>query len=119
MKTLCKLQTKDYGEALVLVGRYPSGGAIALSLMLTTGEPLCTFTTNLKAYGARLSDDEFHVDTWNTGTVPSDMMATGLFEDTGKRQDSGHVEAPVWRFKDAANVPPMNVQAGKRCGGAV
>jgi hypothetical protein len=41
------------------------------------------------------------------------MLATGLFEDTGRRVPSGHVVAPVWRIKDPANVPPV---PGQRSG---
>lgn len=107
MEKLCTLQIERYGQAVLLVGRYPSDGAIALCVNLIDGQPLCTFTTNLKSYGAPLADDEFHVNNWDNEEVVEDIMATGLFDDTGKRWQSGYVSAPVWRFKDAAKAPPL------------
>lgn len=118
MKQICTLQTRSYGEASLLAGRYPHGGAIALCMVLVNGgEPLCTFTTNLKSYGAPLKDDEFHVNSWDNESMVQDVMATGPFEDTGKSHQSGYVTAPVWRFKDASLVPPVPGASGAGKGG--
>lgn len=98
-----------YGSAAILVGRYPAGGAIAIQLVGDDEptEPLATFSTNLVAYGAQVSCDEFCVKTWSeNGVLVAPMLSTGLFEDTGKRVPSGYVVSPVWRIKDPANVPP-------------
>ena len=49
-----------YGDAAILVGRYPSGGAIAIQLVddEDPSEPLATFSTNLVPYGASVAEDE-------------------------------------------------------------
>lgn len=106
MKTIGQVQTKSYGAASIEVGRYPHGGAIYVQLMCKDGEPLGTFSTNLVPYGASLQRDEFTVKSWgeNEPLVES-MLATGMFEDTGRRVESGFVQAPVWRMRDPANVP--------------
>lgn len=98
-----------YGRASILVGRYPAGGAIAIQLVAADEptEPMATFSTNLIAYGAQVSCDEFCVKTWSENEVlVAPMLSTGLFEDTGKRVPSGYVVSPVWRIKDPAHVPP-------------
>ena len=97
-----------YGDAAILVGRYPAGGAIAIQLVddEDPSEPLATFSTNFVPYGASVAEDEFCVKTWSENEVlVAPMLATGLFEDTGRRVPSGFVVAPVWRIKDPANVP--------------
>lgn len=98
-----------YGEAAIHVGRYPAGGAIAVELVLGPApDESCVFSTNLVPYGARIADDEFTVKSWSENEpLVAPMLATGLFEDTGRRIPSGYVEAPVWRLKDATNVPPL------------
>lgn len=98
-----------YGSATILAGRYPAGGAIAIQLVGDgePAEPMATFSTNLVAYGAQVSCDEFCVKTWSENEVlVAPMRSTGLFEDTGKRVPSGYVVSPVWRIKDPAHVPP-------------
>ena len=98
-----------WGGATILVGRYPTGGAIALQLVVTAdpSEPIATFSSNLVPSGANLAANEFCVKTWSENEdLVAPMYLTGLFEDTGKRVPSGHVASPVWRIKDAANVPP-------------
>ncbi|MEQ1804294.1 MAG: hypothetical protein ABL900_02870 [Burkholderiaceae bacterium] len=98
-----------YGNATILVGRYPAGGAIAIQLVTDdeSPEPMATFSTNLAPYGAKVSSDEFCVKTWSENEVfVAPMLSIGLFEDTGKRVPSGYVVAPIWRIKDPAHVPP-------------
>lgn len=100
--------SSPYGYDAILVGRYPMGGAIAIQLFDdgNPSEPLATFSTNLAPCGTALADDEFCVKTWSENEVlVAPMLATGLFEDTGRRVQSGYVVAPVWRIKDPANVP--------------
>jgi hypothetical protein len=109
-KEIAQVET-PYGRAAILVGRYPAGGAIAVQLE-TRGtdfdEPLLTFSVNLTPYGARLTTDEFCVKAYaeNEAFVPI-MEATGLFEATGRSVPSGYIEAPIWRIKDPALVPPV------------
>jgi hypothetical protein len=112
-----------YGDAAILVGRYPSssvvGGAIAIQLVddEDPSELLATFSTNLVPYGASVAGDEFCVKTWSENeALVAPMLATGLFEDTGRRVPSGHVVAPVWRIKDPANVPSAKCSPGRHAG---
>ena len=49
---------------------------------------------------AGLIDGEFAVRTWSKNeSVAKAALASGIFEDTGKRIPTGFVEAQVWRFK--------------------
>lgn len=97
-----------FGDAAVYVGRYPAGGAIAVQLVgWSTGEPLGVFSTNLVPYGARVGEAEFCAKVWSENEPLVDAMQTsGLFEDTGRVEPTGHVLAPVWRIKDPEHVPP-------------
>jgi hypothetical protein len=99
-----------FGEALIYVGRYPAGGAIAVQLVgVGTGEPLGVFSTNLVPYGARVGDSEFCAKVWSENEpLVEPMLSSGLFEDTGRIEPSGHVLAPVWRIRNPQNVPPAS-----------
>jgi hypothetical protein len=111
------------GDAAILVGRYPSsspvGGAIAIQLVNDEdpSEPLAMFSTKFVPCGAAVAEDEFCVKTWSENEVlVSPMLATDLFEDTGRRVPSGCVVAPVWRIKDPANLPSAKGCPGRRAG---
>ena len=105
MKSIGQIDT-PYGRADILVGRYPKGKAIVVQLVGTYGEPLTMFSTNLKCYGAQVAHDEFNARTWEENEAfVGLMLATGLFEDTGRAFPSGYVVSPIWRIKDPANVP--------------
>ena len=97
-----------YGDALVHVGRYPAGGAIAVQLVgADTGEPLGIISTNLVPYGARIADPEFCAKVWSENEpLVAPMLSSGLFEDTGRIEPSGFVLAPVWRIRAREHVPP-------------
>lgn len=101
--------TTPFGEALIRVGRYPAGDAIAVQLEdAHTGEPLATFSTNLVPYGARVAATEFCAKVWSENEpLVAPMLSTGLFEDTGRAEASGYVLAPVWRIRNPEHVPPM------------
>jgi hypothetical protein len=105
-----------YGNATVHIGRYPSGGAIAVEVFLGPApDERWSFSTNLVPSGARIADDEFTVKSWSENEpLVEPMLATGLFEDTGRRVPSGYVEAPVWRLRDPKHVPPVRRRAGVR-----
>lgn len=95
-----------FGRADICVGRYPSGGAVAVQLYLRNGELLITFSTNLVPYGGRLADDEFLAKTWSENEpFVQPMLDTGLFEVTGRTRPSGYVVAQVWRIRDTGHVP--------------
>jgi|PlaIllAssembly_1097288.scaffolds.fasta_scaffold00432_2 hypothetical protein len=75
-----------------------TGGGIALRIYDANGQPFLTLTTNIE--GAVLFDGEFCVKTWSENEpYIADILASGLFEDTGRRVLTGFVEAPVWRMK--------------------
>ena len=97
-----------FWPARILVGRYSSGGAIAIQLVSEEGPPeSLVFSTNLVPSGALLAPDEFNVKSWSENEpFVTPLLATGLFEDTGRRVRSGFVESPIWRVKDPAHVPP-------------
>jgi len=101
--------TTPFGETLIYVGRYPAGGAIAVQLVgAGTGEPLGVFSTNLVPYGARVGDTEFCAKVWSENEpLVAPMLASGLFEDTGRTEASGYLLVPVWRIKYPAHVPPV------------
>ena len=107
-----------FGEAFVRVGRYPAGGAIAVQLVgVGTTEPLGVFSTNLVPYGARVGDTEFCAKVWSENEpLVEPMLASGLFEDTGRVEPSGYVLAPVWRIKNPEHVPPLTRRRAPREG---
>jgi hypothetical protein len=98
-----------YGLSDIYIGRYPSGGAIAIEIIFGPAPgDAWTFSTNLVPYGARVADDEFTVKSWSENEqIVSPMLATHLFEDTGRRIPTGYVEASVWRVRDPKHVPPV------------
>ena len=97
-----------FWPARILVGRYPAGGALAVLLSNEECPPeSLVFSTNLVPSGAALAPDEFNVKSWSENEpLVAPLLATGLFEDTGRRVRSGFVESPIWRVKDPAHVPP-------------
>ena len=101
--------TTPFGEALIYVGRYPAGGAIAVQLVgAGTGEPFGVFSTNLVPYGAQVGDMEFCAKVWSENEpLVAPMLSSGLFEDTGRTEASGYVAAPVWRIRNPQNAPPV------------
>ena len=98
-----------FGEALIYVGRYTAGGAIAIQLVdAGTEEPLGIFSTNLVPYGAHVGDTEFCAKVWSENEpLVAPMLSSGLFEDTGRTEAAGYVLAPVWRIRNPEHVPPV------------
>lgn len=99
MKTIGTLNIS--GERLDIVAEtylHSNGGRTCIEIVDREGFSFATLTTNLPY--APLEPGEFHVKTWfeNEGLV-APMLATGLFDDTGKRVTAGFAEAHVWRFK--------------------
>jgi hypothetical protein len=120
MKTIGTVAT-PYGKAEINIGRYPQGGAIFVQLISCAGDdeddfpgPLATFSVNLKSYGCQISDDEFNVKNWSENECfVEPMLASGLFEDTGRTCLSGYVVSPIWRLCDPAHVPePLRRKKG-------
>lgn len=84
------------------VTNYGVDGRIALLTKVEgTGEPWGKLTVNIE--GAELAPGEFAVRDWEESAEhAAAAMASGLFEDTGRRIPTGFVTAGVWRFKPAA-----------------
>jgi len=66
------------------------------------GLPFATLSVNLPEHP--LKEGEFPVKNWfeNEEVTPFVLEHTELFEDTGKTVPTGHVQAPIWRFKKEA-----------------
>jgi hypothetical protein len=87
------------GEAMTLhQSHYTHGGGIALTVVADDGVPFLTLTTNIEQ--APLRDGEFCVKVWSENEpYIADILASGLFVDTGRRVVAGFTEAHVWRLK--------------------
>lgn len=86
-----------YGEAVVRMGCYGNGRLAIQLVNAETEEPIGKLTVNLP--GEELGGGEFFVKTWSENEgIAAAALASGVFEDTGRRVPTGHVEAQVWRF---------------------
>lgn len=85
-------------ERLDIMEAAYKGGRRAIFLV-SEDLPFGTLTVNLPE--EHLEEGEFFVKTWteNEAIAPFILKKAGLFEDTGKRVDSGFVQAAIWRFK--------------------
>ena len=67
----------------------------------TNGQLAAVLTVNIPELDKVLKPGEFFVKTWSENeTIAKEALASGLFVDTGKRLESGFVEAQIWRFSD-------------------
>jgi hypothetical protein len=99
IKTIGFIQT-DYGHAAVQTAAYQSGGALAVMLSnSTTEEAISTLSVNLPDADYELAPGEFFAKTWSENEdIAKLALASGLFEDTGRRVPTGWVEAQVWKI---------------------
>ena len=97
--TIGFIQT-DYGHAAVQTAAYQSGGALAVMQNDSTSEvPIATLSVNLREAAHDLGPGEFFAKTWSENAEVARLaLASGLFEDTGRRIPTGYVEAQVWRI---------------------
>jgi hypothetical protein len=87
------------GEDLVAEPLIYRNGRIAIQVYDMNHEPYCMFTSNVEE--APLESDEMCIPVWNMPQAfVAEVLATGLFEDTGKRFPTAHVVAPVWKLLD-------------------
>jgi hypothetical protein len=97
-------------EVKIVLGKYSHPSAVrqylmdgnATSIQLVTvsdhPEPFATLTCYIP--GVELADDEVMIKTWSENKlVAKTALASGLFEDTGKRIPTGFVLAEIWRVK--------------------
>lgn len=101
---------------------YEHGGAgapLALSLhVMEDGHPVEPWSAVTSCVvGAHVGPDEVIVKTYNEAEMMRELLlATGYFEDTGKRIRSAFAELEVWRLKEAfvqafAAVTPFDATA--------
>ena len=90
-----KIKTR-YGGMDVEVTTYKTGGTAVI--LNQDGQRFATLSVNFSE--VKLEHNEFAVKTWSENEeIAADCLSSGLFVDTGKRIQSGYVEASVWRFK--------------------
>jgi len=90
------------GETMtVFTEKYQTNDRLAVLVYCADGSPFCVPSINVTdAFG--IEDDEFVLNHDVQGGVKDDLIACGLFEDTGKRVSYGYVKSqPVWRLKKA------------------
>lgn len=90
-----EINTTNYGVCKVNKHKYQTNGNLALSLVDETGQPVVYITTNIFP----MSEDEFCANYYNMGaTLWNDIVASGLFEQTGEKVPSGYCEYPVCKL---------------------
>ena len=90
-----EIKTTNYGVCTVRKHKYQTNGNLALSLIDETGQPVVYITTNIFPMG----EDEFCANYFNMGaTLWNDIVASGLFEQTGEKVPSGYCEYPVCKL---------------------
>jgi hypothetical protein len=96
MDAICKIEVM--GELVAVKETAYARGGTAIVLESEHGEPFGTFSVYIP--GLELDEAEFAAKTWGENvTLRQVMLDTGYFEDTGRRVDTGHAVAEVWRRK--------------------
>lgn len=86
-----------FGQAEVKFGVY-GNGALAVQLISEDGEPIGKLSVNLVEEAASLGEREFFAKTWSENEpLIAPALASGIFEDTGRRVRAGFCEAQVWK----------------------
>ena len=87
------------GEIFFLKPGFYNNNRPALQLISEYGEPFMKITVNIPE--EKLEPGEFFVKTWNENEpYIAELLASGLFIDTGKRVQCGYSEAAVWRLSN-------------------
>ena len=87
-----EIKTTNYGVCKVQKHKYQNNGNLAMSLVDETGQPVVNITTNVFPMG----ENEFCANYYNMGaTLWQDIVASGLFKQTGETVPSGHCDYPV------------------------
>ena len=85
----------EENEVIVTRTKYPYNNNLAITAVMTTGEPFGTFTTNTDVV---LPENLAAVDINNMPFIMKVLTENGLAKDTGMRIRSGFVEYPVMKF---------------------
>lgn len=89
-----------FGDAVVMLATYlRADGPMAVFLVDSeAGDRIGVLSVNLPE-SAELAEGEFCAKTWSENEpLVRPALASGLFEDTGRRVHAGFVEAQVWRL---------------------
>ena len=90
-----EIKTTNYGICSVKKNKYPSNGNLFLGLVDETGQSVANITTNV----IPLAENEFLANVNNIGpTLWSEIVASGLFEETGEKVPSGYCVYPVCKL---------------------
>lgn len=84
----------DYDIRLV-ESKYTNNRLAIEAYCTDSGERFGVVTTNLA--NEELKDGEFFVRIHSEGVWAKQLLAAGVFEDTGRTVASGFVDIPVWR----------------------
>jgi len=91
-----RFNTPD-GVVRVVITKYPDSN-LAVKLENTEHEPLATLSVNIPDQAHTLWPGEFFAKVWMENIpLAYAALASGLFEDTGRRIHTGFVIAPVWK----------------------
>ena len=90
-----EIKTTNHGICSVKKNKYPSNGNLFLGLVDETGQSVANITTNV----IPLAENEFLANVNNIGpTLWSEIVASGLFEETGEKVPSGYCVYPVCKL---------------------
>jgi hypothetical protein len=104
-----KFRYKHADEPLTLKrGKYITNGNTALIIVgAVTGEQWAVLSVNLPN---KLYEGEIAIKTWSENSeIAEIVLGLGIFEDSGRRIPTGHVEASVWRIKDVKAYEALGV----------
>jgi len=94
-----KFMSRDWGECeIVKEGRYPDGSNPIVIRSVEDNSPIAKLTVNLNT--GPLPDGLYLVRAGQENRrIAADILAAGLFVDTGARVPSGYIEGQVWKEK--------------------
>ena len=88
--------TRDWGIVTAKLTTYVEGGVPAMELWDEQGAYVGLLSTYLP--GVELGSNEFTIKNWTENSrIAEDALASGHFEDTGRRIPTGFVQAPIWK----------------------
>lgn len=94
-----KLKVPCYGEVFEVVfniGKYFNRRTAIQLIIADTGEPFCVLSVNIPE--CELELDEVLIKTWSENEGAARVARnSGLFQDTGKRFQTGFTVAEIWK----------------------
>jgi hypothetical protein len=94
---------KASGYVLLVKRGWYQNNRMAIMLQTSDGVPFATLSVNLPNEPAP-PEGCFWAKTWSENQpLRAPALASGLFEDTGRRTRTGFVQAELWRLKGEPN----------------